>query len=268
MKSYYSILSAMIRPEIQEKISIGFIFLDESSFKFEFSKHKLYIAKSLLSPDAYDTLYDALININKYATSIASAQKEKIFSASYIEYLSRYNSNVLAFSSLNQIDIPYNDTNFSILYRKFIDDNIIIAVEPKPFISKIQEFKKEKKTILQEHFNIDAKITSDEVEGLIVPVSVSLFGQNEVPTFVQAIDLERRSDYIRNDYAQILFLQSATKESFAMTITAEPNKILYPEQHKVWNQMRKVKNITNFDITEVEAILDYASVHNVVPFMN
>ena len=54
-----------------------------------------------------------------------------------------------------------------------------------------------------------------------------------------------------------------------MAITNEPNKFEYPQQHDIWTQLRKeINNIKQFDISEAEAVIDYAIEHNVQPFLN
>ena len=69
MATYYSILSVQIRPEIQEKISLGFLLMDDNTILFGYSKYKLSVARSLLSETAYKLLKDSLHNIvSKAAT--------------------------------------------------------------------------------------------------------------------------------------------------------------------------------------------------------
>ena len=65
MLTHYSILSAQIRPEIQEKISVGFLMIGEQGeVIFEYSPNKLGIAKKLLTPNSYLQLKDSLNNIS------------------------------------------------------------------------------------------------------------------------------------------------------------------------------------------------------------
>ena len=67
MTTQYSILSVLIRPEIQEKITIGMLLMDEEKLFFDYSKRKLSIAKNLLSDNAFKSLKDALNNIQTSA---------------------------------------------------------------------------------------------------------------------------------------------------------------------------------------------------------
>ena len=157
------------------------------------------------------------------------------------------------------------------MYERFVDSIIIHHVKIASVISHIEEFKISKRTELSKHFNIDRKITYNEVPHLIVPVTVTFIGQNEVPTFVQSLDLEKSTGAVTNDISEILFLQNAfhemNKKSVAMTITSEPDKRSFPKQHDIWSQLRQNKDIKNFDISEADAVIEYAVEHNVQPFL-
>lgn len=277
MATYYSILSALIRPEIQEKITIGLLLLDENNVFFEYSKNKLNAARTLLSENAYMSLKDALKSIGTSVDMQLKAnkayemdfEKKSPLTMGYIEYLSRYNNNILAFSSPKVIELEANSSNFSNLYKKYID-NTAVKKEDQ-FLTAIKPFIVSKRDILLRHFNIDEEITYREIPNLIVPVTVTLIGQNEVATFVQSLNLEKRTDKITNDISEILFLQKAFstshKGSVAMAITQEPDKKLFPKQHDIWQQLRNAKDILNYDISEVEKVIDYAEQHDVRPFL-
>lgn len=278
MSTQYSILSILIRPEIQEKITIGFLLMDEEKLFFEYSKRKLGIAKNLLSDNAFKSLKDALNNIQSTANiqyskdgfANLNPKTANIFNKSYIEYLSRYNNNILSFTSPKSIELEVSATIFSKLYQRFID-NTVIHQEKAIVRSDIEKFKISNRAVLSKYFNIDRKITHKELPHLIVPVTVTFIGQNEVPTFVQSLDLEKSTPSLTNDISEILFLQNAfhemNKESVAMTITSEPNKDSFPKQHDIWNQLRQNKDIKNFDISEAVSVIEYAKDHNVLPFI-
>ena len=277
MATYYSILSALIRPEIQEKITIGLLLMDDHHVFFEYSKNKLNSARTLLTENAYLSLKDALKNIratvdiqlNSDKTYELDFEKKSPLTNSYINYLSRYNNNILAFTSPKEIELEVNSSIFSNLYKKFIDN--AAAKKEDQFLTAIKPFIVSKRDILLKHFNIDEEITYREIPNLIVPVTVTLIGENKVATFVQSLDLEKRTDKITNDISEILFLQKAfsisNKESVAMAITQEPDKKQFPKQHDIWQQLRNTKDIINYDISEAEKVIDYAEKHNVRPFL-
>jgi hypothetical protein len=205
MATYYSILSALIRPEIQEKITIGLLLMGDNNVFFEYSKNKLNSAKSLLSESAFVSFKDALKNIetvvnvqqNDNKHNQLGFKKRSPLSGSYIEYVSRYNNNILGFTSPKEIEVEANSFVFSNLYKKFIDSTTI--KEEESFMPEVKSFIISNQDILSQHFNIDEEITFREVPNLIVPVTVSLIGQNEIATFVQSLNLEKRIDKLSND---------------------------------------------------------------------
>jgi hypothetical protein len=277
MPTHYSILSALIRPEIQEKITIGMLLMDEDELYFDYSKNKLAIAKTLLSNNGYISLKDALHNIetaakiqqNKKQPVIQGMEKLSAFKKSYIDYLSRYNNNLLSFSSPKKIETEATAKTFAILYSKFIDNTAAVS-KPK-FISTIEKFKEARRPVLSKHFNIDEEITHKEVPNLIVPVTITLIGQNEAPTFVQSVDMERSTNFLTTHISEILFLQKAFSSSsnpcVAMAITNEPDKNKFPEQHDIWQQLRKTSDIKNYDISEADGVIAYAEEYGLQPFL-
>jgi len=277
MTTQYSILSVLIRPEIQEKITIGFLLMDNNTVFFRYSKHKLGVAKSLLSDNAYKSLKDALHNIEETALKQHLSQqpltlgfeKTNTFTKEYIGYLSRYNNNILSFTAPKHIELEASQPIFTKLYCKFIDDSIV--VEKQAFVKTIDLFKRTNNEVLSKHFNIDKEVTYKEVPKLIVPVTVTFIGQNKVPTFAQTLDFERRTDFLSKEISEILFLQKAFKDEgkqcIAMDITSEPNKKEFPKQHDIWQQLRNIKDIQHYDVSEADALIEYAKQHNVQPFL-
>lgn len=278
MTTQYSILSVLIRPEVQEKITIGFLLMDDNKVFFNYSKNKLAVAKALLSDNAYKSLKDALHNIEETAQkqhlrvlpATLDFEKPNTFTKEYIGYLSRYNNNILSFTATKEIELEASQNIFTKLYNKFIDDSVII--EKQDFVKTIDLFKRTKSEVLSKHFNIDKEVTYKEVPNLIVPVTVTLIGQNKVPTFAQSLDLEKRTDFLTHDISEILFLQKAFSTSpqhscVAMAITNEPDKKEFPKQHAIWQQLRKIKDIQHYDISEAEKVIEYAKQHNVQPFL-
>src|SRR5260221_5995308 len=135
MSTHYSILSVQIRPEIQEKISIGFLLIEGNTVFFDFSKNKLAAAKGLLPDSSFSLLKDSLKNIETTALkessyssqpAIHDSLKKNTFSMDYLTYLSKYNNNVLSFSAPKKIDIPASNEVFNKLFNKFIDDTEMV----------------------------------------------------------------------------------------------------------------------------------------------
>ena len=277
MATYYSILSASIRPEVQEKITLGLFLMDDKKVFFKSSKNKLGSAKTLFSDNAYASLKDGLKNIEVTVEKQNKLNRKhelgfdrnNVLTNSYLEYLSRYNNNILTFSSPKEIELEANSSSFSNLFKNFID-----STEVSPDLkstSKIEAFITSKREVLSKHFNIDKEITSKDVPNLIVPVKITLIGQNKVATFVQSLDMDKRIDVLSNSISEILFLQKAFstshEKSIAMAITQEPDKNLFPKQHDIWIQLRNTKDIKNYDISEAEKVIEYAETHGVRPLL-
>lgn len=278
MTTHYTILTVQIRPEIQERISIGFALFDDNQVFFKYSKHKLSVAKSLLSVGAYKLLNDAIRNIESSAINQKSKEKEfeltnfgkknkEIISVEYLNYLSRYNTNLLTFSSPKKIDVDVNNETFILLFKKYVDD---IAESKKiKYDNIIEVFKRENIVRLKRYYNIEKQLSSDDIKGLIAPVKIDMVGKNEDPVYVKSVNLNREVHQIKNDLAQLAFLNIAYAEqkvnAKAFILSAEPFESKAISQHKIWNELRKNSQFEYVDASEAERVLEYAEDHGVQP---
>ena len=102
MKSHYSILSAVVRPEIQEKISIGLLLVTTSDVYFQFSKTKLLAVRTLLDSSLYKYLNETIRQIDAAVakendikkTLFADSDKNMQLNQSYLQYMSNYRNNI------------------------------------------------------------------------------------------------------------------------------------------------------------------------------
>jgi hypothetical protein len=118
VKSYYSILFATIRPEIDEKISIGLLFWNDRNEYFDYSKTKLNSISKLMSDKSFVLLNDTIKNIE---TSFVKKTDSKKFSTDYVKYLSKYNNNILRYTTPKPIDFELNQINFKKLFSEYIE---------------------------------------------------------------------------------------------------------------------------------------------------
>jgi len=118
MKTFYSILSVNINPEIVERISIGMLMTYGESVFYHYSKHKLSLIKKLIGKTTYKATLNYLKLIGKCV-----GKREDVFSEQYIDYLSRYNNNLVSFSKLKFLEIEGTETVFWKLFTKFINEN-------------------------------------------------------------------------------------------------------------------------------------------------
>ena len=81
----YSIIYAMIRPEIQERVSIGIVFCHEGIIEVRYSTAKLKAVKDLVPEIDYTYLRRTLHSLST---------KHTIDSVADIDYLNRYSNNI------------------------------------------------------------------------------------------------------------------------------------------------------------------------------
>jgi hypothetical protein len=283
MKTIYSILSAQIRPEVQEKITIGFLLVGQGKVFFNYSNNKLRAIKNLLSDSSYMLLKSSLKNIAQTAIHeneeagrtndqpvLSSDMVRDSFSKYYINYLSKYNNNVLSFSATKEILVEANEEIFSRLFQQFIDDSIS-KVEGIIRENDFESFKIKNQQKLEKHFNLDKELTFQEIPHLIAPVKPDLIGKNKSPVFAQSIDLEQRINLIEYDLAQLLLLQSAFDiqklKSIGFVVANEP-EIKNTKNHQIWKQLRTNSPFEYVDVSEANKILDYANGHDVTPWIS
>jgi hypothetical protein len=277
METKYSILTAIIRPEIQERIAIGLLLIGEGTIQFNYSRNKVAAVKNLLQEEEYKLFKDYLkLIVNKATENVENLlenqleinNQSKVFSEEYIHYLSRYNNNLLSFTPPKIIDLESNKLTFDYLYGRFID-NLEEAKQMTRF-SPFESFKQKNEVKLINHFNIEKEVTNKEIANLIAPVKVDLLGKNEIPVYAQTIDLEKNVYHIENDLAQLLFLRLALtsnhKKVKEFVITSEPNKKAL-KQHQIWENLRSTKEFEYIDSSEAEKVIEYAEKHGVMPLV-
>jgi hypothetical protein len=282
MKTIYSILSAQIRPEVQEKITLGLLLSSEGKVFFNYSHGKLKALKQLLSESSYSILRSTLKNIEQNAMMeseqsgrsegqpvFASDMMHKLFSEEYINYLSKYNNNVISFSAPKAILVQATQEIFQKLYQQLIDDTIAI-VEGVPRINSFDTYKTIHVSQLERHFNIDRELSAPEIPNLIAPVKPDLIGRNKYPVFAKEIDLDQKVNLIEYELGQLYFLRSAFEgpnlESFGFVIANEPEG-KSSKNFQIWKQLRENSPFEYVDISECGRILEYAEKHDVKPLI-
>ena len=107
----YSIIYAVIRPEISERLSVGLIIVDGDDVDVFYSREKLNALKALFSEKEY-----------KFISRVVSSMKKKqtVNSTESIDYLTRYSNNLIAVSPLQKIDIAPTKPNKERLYKNYV----------------------------------------------------------------------------------------------------------------------------------------------------
>lgn len=281
MVTQYSILSVLIRPEIQEKISIGLLLFDANEVYFSFSRNKLHVCKELISPASYKILKDIIENIErtidkdklthsdlKSFNIYKNSSEENIFSPSYISYLNKYSNNVISYTSPKEIYLEINDQNFSTIFRKYVDE-IVETLEVVPKIKPVEYIKLQFGDKIKEYYDFNKEITHEQVKHLITPVRVDFAGKNEIDVYAQTVDMEGGYGSVANNINAFMQLKTTYINNEVpvkdFIIAKEPDKGQFPRQHDMWSQLRASKILNYLDLSESEAIITYAEQHGVVP---
>ncbi len=106
----YSIIYADIRPEINERLSLGILAIEQGKVRVRHSEKKLSILKQLYTPKEY-----------KVIASIVRHELRQMDSVETLQYLTRYSNNLISFSPIQTIDSTQTNINEAWLYRNYIN---------------------------------------------------------------------------------------------------------------------------------------------------
>ena len=110
-KLKYSIIYAVIRPEISERISVGIIMVDGKNIDVRYSDAKLKALELLYPKAEYEFVSKAVRSMNR--RNVLKNEQD-------IEYLSRYSNNLLSISHLQTIDIEACEKSKNWLYKSYV----------------------------------------------------------------------------------------------------------------------------------------------------
>ncbi len=278
METFYSILSVTLRPEIDEKLSVGIVLIGKNKVFFYSSSNKLIALKKLVSQNVYNGIKHSIKLIEKgfnikqreyynpqQVLELDIKSKSDVFNYNYIDYLSRYNNNIITFSKPVEINVEYSVELFHNLFQKFVDEEAFVKTEKK--INPIEQFKNIFFPRCKSYFSIEQEITSAMFPKLIMPIKIDLLGKNEEEVFVQSIDMSKTLRSIENGVADLLHVNIALPNSKKFILSSEPDKSL-EVNHSIWNNIRQYKEFEYVDIKEAERIEEYAKTYGVVPLFD
>ena len=107
----YSIIYAVIRPEISERISVGLIIVDGDKIDVRYSQKKLDALRGLFPQKEYEF-------VSQVVTSMPT--NGSVNSVDAIDYLTRYSNNLIAVSPLQSIDIEPTEQSKARLFKSYI----------------------------------------------------------------------------------------------------------------------------------------------------
>ncbi len=271
MRTFYSILYTPIRPVIKEQVSVGLMLINESDIIFKYSLDKITFLNKLIPHEAVSFLKTYLKNIDnsvkKFYKDKISEQllpikpsDSRIFQYDYYNYLNKYSNNLITFSKPIDIDIELNQSNFNILYEKYIDYLSSSDVEVKP--SKTEIAKKRLYPKIENNVNLDIEIDRIDLPALESPKSVfpnmiNILGKNGHYLSGQFIDFEKRIDHLKADLSFYLhFVNEIDNEGNHFLIGDEPNKKSI-KNHFLWDDFRNFQTVKYVPNSEVELIEKY-----------
>ena len=281
MKSFYTILYATINPVIQEQIGIGLILTGKDTVYFNYSTDKLSHITSFYPNSAYQLLKDSLKNIQNTVNQTIEKKevdalnlkveglKDKVFTQEYIDYLARYNKNLLTFSRPKQIDIEPNEHYFNKLFEKYI-----FKTEKEEIIKEIRITDVVRKNLypkIEKRVNLDKELSKNEIDTLWMPVNVNFIGQNDDAVIGKAIDFQKRNYTIEAELGHLAALIKAfddkKKHAKYYVMADEPDKKL-DKQHILWKDIAKTNYIDMVPTNEIDKIAEYIEEKDVQPFTN
>ena len=115
----YSIIYAVIRPEISEKVSVGLIIVDGEQLDVRYSRRKLNALQWLFPEKEYHFVSKVVSQMRR---------KKRVNTVEDVNYLTRYSNNLIAFSPLQSIDLTPTEQNKDKLFRSYVYDGIKVAV--------------------------------------------------------------------------------------------------------------------------------------------
>lgn len=107
----YSIIYAVIRPEISERVSLGLIFVDGDKVDVRYSQQKLDAVRGLFPPKEYEFLSQVITSMPTDGS---------VNSVEAINYLTRYSNNLIAVSPLQSIDVASSELSKASLFKNYI----------------------------------------------------------------------------------------------------------------------------------------------------
>ena len=114
----YSIIYAVIRPEISEQLSVGLIIVDNQGIEVRYSQKKLSLLQGVFS-EKESRFISKVINSLQRNQSVNSVEA--------VNYLTRYSNNLISVSPLQTIDLEPSEQSKNWLFRNYVYDKAFKA---------------------------------------------------------------------------------------------------------------------------------------------
>lgn len=284
MSAFYSILYVPIRPGVQERLTVGLFMRTHDQAIFRYSTQKLGALKELLPRPSYNLLKLALGNIERSAvnavddfegTKTGLLPDNSIYhhgvNESYFEYMSRYNKNLISFSKPEKIENASFEL-FHKLFSKYVSDELLTvenSIEKRDVVLRTRTQLKQR---IETRVNWDFKVTENHFSKLILPtINIDFIGKNDEYVAGQAVNFEKAERFLDNDVAKFIALIDAMRDKSAgskcFVLGKEPERKIFPTQHKLWSNIRESNKMEFVDADEFEKVASYVEGHDVQPLI-
>jgi hypothetical protein len=267
----YSLLALNVHPNSTQHIYLGLLMMDGFRSKFRFNKTRLDLAKTLLGKESHGLLRHILNVLNEELNPESNGMNEVLNGAtwneSYLNYLSRYSTNLIQFHKPTAINLELTNDNFDKLFEKYLGKQEQKETVQHPFEGRIHKFIRQN---LSECTNIDVTVDSARLEGMLFPMKVSSLGMNEAPFACEVIDFTKRHNVVEHRVANLYHLKKVlegkgySKNNF-FGIGEEPSHDL-EINHRIWKNVRDSRLLELVPENESERIVSFAVDHNVRPW--
>lgn len=270
MKAYYSIVSISSSSHLNERFNIGLLCVDNDQAFFHYSKTKLNIVGKLFSKSARELALSTLNSIDKTVVESntckggenhffdASKEFNKL-SSDYLNYLSRYNNNLIQFSVPTKIDLSITNDIFQKLFKKYIFEQEVFELVEKKEKSQLEiEYPKFLK-LASKYVNTKYKVTQSLLPSLITPKVVDMIGKNGSFNLAHSIDFNFSPTTLNHHLDSYMFLALSSelaedKHARCYIIGKEPNR--NTKNHEIWNKVRQHDALEYVDFEEREKLIE------------
>jgi len=278
MNTFYSVIFASVNSIISERLAIGLVMVDNNGVWFRYSTKKLSLMKHFFSEEAFLLLKTSLKNIGSTVSSVNvdqttvvtelftfTSKNQYAFSVGYLKYLSRYSNSTLTFNEPVKIDVEASDELFSYLYNEFI----FVEIEEAVKVTTVETVKAQLYPSIKKHVNLDRRIETGTIPGLIIPVELDFIGKNQRPVVGKVTNFDTSNSYLDGTLAKFILLvntlEANNQSGCNFIIADEPDKMNI-HRHKTWNEIRNLRNIDLVPFQETQRVTDYMEIHDVRPY--
>lgn len=279
MKAFYSIISISSSSHLNERFNIGLLCVDNERAFFHYSKTKLNIVARLFSKSAKDLAQSTLNSIDKsvYQANRTKERFEDFFEASnnlnnlsvdYLNYLNRYNNNLVQFTAPTTIDLNITDAIFQQLFRKYIFEQenfeLIEMKAERKFDIEYPKFL----AIASKYVNTNYQVTSALIPSLITPKKVDMFGKNGSFNLAHSIDFNATYQTLNHHLDSYMYLALSSElaedaHAKCFLIGEEPAK--NTKNHSIWQSVKQLKQVEYVAFDERGKILEHFEKTGVSP---